>query len=470
MPIRVSATLADPPQLQRQEPTNRRGWNVTASNFAKETINPIRVVIEDMKLTPNPDKKMISLSIGDPTVSGHLKPCDEILNSVEKTLKSYKFNGYAASTGHLEGREAVAKYATRPGAPIEAKDVVLTSGCSHAIELAISVLANPGQTILVPRPGFPIYKTLAESMGINIKYYSLLPEKSWEVDLADLEHKISDNTAAIVVNNPSNPCGSVYTRRHLQSILEVAARNYVPIIADEIYEHFVFPGEEFYPIASLSLSVPILTCSGLTKRFLVPGWRMGWILIHDRNEVFGHSIRNGLQALCQRIMGSNTLVQGALPNILKDTPQNFFNDVIMSVKINASIAFSKLSEIPGLSPIMPSGAMYMMVGIDIHTFTGFKTDTELVEKLVSEQSVMCLPGACFDYPNYVRLVLTVPESDLREACNRITEFCKKYSKYSIMMDDNPMHSRSTTLTPIQEDLPYCENNNAVMESPEPIRV
>ncbi|GFS44477.1 tyrosine aminotransferase [Trichonephila inaurata madagascariensis] len=413
MPIRVSATLADPPQLQRQEPTNRRGWNVTASSFAKETINPIRVVIEDMKLTPNPDKKMISLSIGDPTVSGHLKPCDEILNSVEKTLKSYKFNGYAASTGHLEGREAVAKYATRPGAPIEAKP---------------------------EKPG-----------GRSCRF--------------------SQNfTICAVVNNPSNPCGSVYTRRHLQSILEVAARNYVPIIADEIYEHFVFPGEEFYPIASLSLSVPILTCSGLTKRFLVPGWRMGWILIHDRNEVFGHSIRNGLQALCQRIMGSNTLVQGALPNILKDTPQNFFNDVIMSVKINASIAFSKLSEIPGLSPIMPSGAMYMMVGIDIHTFTGFKTDTEFVEKLVSEQSVMCLPGACFDYPNYVRLVLTVPESDLREACNRITEFCKKYSKYSIMMDDNPMHSRSTTLTPIQEDLPYCENNNAVMESPEPIRV
>ncbi|GBM37996.1 Tyrosine aminotransferase [Araneus ventricosus] len=471
MPIRVSATLADPPQLQRQERRNRRGWNVRASNLATGTVNPIRVVIEDMKLAPNPEKKMISLSIGDPTVAGHLKPCEAILNSVEKSLQSFKFNGYAPSTGHLEAREAVARYSTRPGAPIESKDVVLTSGCSHALELAISVLANPGQTILVPRPGFPLYKTLAESLGINIKYYSLLPEKSWEVDLADLEHQISADTAAIVVNNPSNPCGSVYSRRHLQSILEVAARNYVPIIADEIYEQFVFPGEEFYPIASLSLSVPILTCSGLTKRFLVPGWRMGWILVHDRNEVFGSSVRNGLQSLCQRIMGSNTIIQGALPNILKDTPQNFFNDVIMSVKVNASIAFSVLSEIPGLTPVMPSGAMYMMVGIDINTFSGLRNDTEFVEKLVCEQSVMCLPGACFDYPNYVRLVLTVPESDLREACNRIAEFCKKYSKFSFSLDHKPLHSRSNILAPIEEDIPCCENNNnAVMESPQPIRV
>ncbi|KAG8196442.1 hypothetical protein JTE90_012267 [Oedothorax gibbosus] len=471
MPIRVSANLADLPQPQMQERANRKGWNVRASGFAKGTVNPIRMVIENMNLAPNPEKKMISLSIGDPTVAGHLKPCEEILNSVEKSLKSFKYNGYAASTGHLEAREAVAKYSARPSAPVEAKDVYLTSGCSHALELAICVLANPGQTILVPRPGFPLYKTLAESMGINIKYYNLLPEKSWEVDLADLEHQITEDTAAIVVNNPSNPCGSVFSRRHLQSILEVAARNYVPIIADEIYEHFVFAGEEFYPIASMSLSVPILTCSGLTKRFLVPGWRMGWVVVHDRNEVFGSSVRNGLQSLCQRIMGSNTVIQGAIPSILRDTPQRFYNEVISSVQINAAIAYSVLSEIPGLKPVMPSGAMYMMVGIDSKTFSGFRHDMDFVEKLVSEQSVMCLPGACFDYPDYVRLVLTVPEGDIREACNRIVEFCQKYSKYSFIMDDNPMHVR-TTLYPIEEDIStsYETDNVVVMESPQPIRV
>ncbi|XP_015908737.1 tyrosine aminotransferase [Parasteatoda tepidariorum] len=472
MPIRVSATLADPPQLQRQEKNNRKKWNVKASNCSTGTVNTIRRLIENMKLVPNPEKKVISLSIGDPTVAGHLKPCDEILQAVEKSMKSFRYNGYAPSTGHLDAREAVAQYATLPGAPIEAKDVILTSGCSQALELAICALANPGQTILVPRPGFPLYKTLAESMGINIKYYSLLPEKSWEVDLADLEHQISVDTAAIVVNNPSNPCGSVYSRRHLQSILEVAARNYVPIIADEIYEHFVFPGEEFYPIASMSLSVPILTCSGLTKRFLVPGWRMGWILIHDRNEVFGSAIRNGLQSLCQRIMGSNTIIQGAIPDILRDTPKSFFQETILSVKTNAAICYSVLAEIPGLMPIMPAGAMYMMVGIDVKSFNCFKNDMEFVERLMCEQSVMCLPGTCFEYPNYVRLVLTVPEDDIRDACRRITEFCQKYSKFSFTMENSPVHTLpSTTLYPIDESLEtVTENSTGVIESPLPIRV
>jgi len=148
------------------------------------------------------------------------------------------------------------------------------------------VLANPGQNILVPRPGFAIYRTLAEGLGIQVKYYDLLvrisaksgatlfnldffcrqPDRQWEVDLAQLESVIDTRTAAIIVNNPSNPCGSVFSREHLSAIIEIAEQNRVPIIADEIYEHFVFKGHSFEPLASLSKNVPILSCSGLTKR------------------------------------------------------------------------------------------------------------------------------------------------------------------------------------------------------------
>jgi len=152
------------------------------------------------------------------------------------------------------------------------------------------VLANPGQNILVPRPGFPLYRTLAEGLGIRTKFYDLNPECGWEVDLEHLESQIDDQTAAIVVNNPSNPCGSVYSRSHLDAILQVAQRNFVPIIADEIYDYFVFPGHDFFPIASLTDQVPVLTCGGLTKRYLIPGWRMGWVIIHDRNEVLAPEV------------------------------------------------------------------------------------------------------------------------------------------------------------------------------------
>lgn len=404
----------------------RRIWNVRPSKIAANTVNPIRSIVDNLHINPNPEKQVISLSIGDPTVFGNLKPCEEITSAIIESVTSMRYNGYAPSTGYVDSRAAVAEYASREGAILEPEDVILTSGCSHALEMCILALADPGQNILIPRPGFSIYRTIAESMGIETKAYDLLPNQNWQIDLAHLESQVDSQTAAIIINNPSNPCGSVFSKRHLRAILEVANRKCVPIIADEIYEDFVFRGETFYPIASLSTHVPILSCGGLTKKFLVPGWRMGWILIHDRQGIFGTEVRKGLQALSQRIIGSNTIVQGALPRILRDTPETFYEDCIETVQRNAVLAYSIISEVPGLRPIMPAGAMYMMVGIQISAFPALKHDMDFVEFLMSEQSVFCLPGLCFDYPNYFRIVLTVPEDLMVEACERIKEFCTNH--------------------------------------------
>ncbi|XP_045127295.1 tyrosine aminotransferase-like [Portunus trituberculatus] len=406
---------------------DRKSWNVPASTFAKNTFNPIRNIVENIQIVPHPDKAMIALSIGDPTVFGNLKPAPEVVEAVVEATRRGSCNGYVSSTGMEAARAAVAKYCSVEGKlELQAKDVVLCSGCSCALDLCITALCSPGQNLLVPRPGFPIYRTLAVGLGVQTKDYNLLPERNWEIDLEMLEASIDDQTAAIVVNNPSNPCGSVYNKEHLTAILEVAARNKVPIIADEIYDHFVFEGQEYHPIASLTEEVPVLSCGGLTKRFLVPGWRMGWITICDRGNVLDREARNGLQSLSQRIIGSNTLVQGALPTILASTPQSFFTDTLAQIQANAELSYSILREVPGLNPIMPQGAMYMMVGVDMAKFPGLKNDLELVERMISEESVFCLPGKCFDYPNYMRIVLTVPETQLREACNRIIAFCSRH--------------------------------------------
>ncbi|GBM82733.1 Tyrosine aminotransferase [Araneus ventricosus] len=151
-------------------------------------------------------------------------------------------------------------------------------------------------------------------------------------------------------------------------------------------------------------------------------------------------VRSGLQALSQRIIGSNTLVQGALPSILKDTPETFFEDNIETVQRNANLAYSFLNDVPGLCPVMPKGAMYMMVGIQKSCFAKFKHDMDFVEGLMSEQSVFCLPGVCFDYPNYFRIVLTVPEELMIEACDRIKEFCTNH--YTL---DTPTSSFNTEM-------------------------
>jgi len=395
--------------------------------MSKNTFNPIRNILETMTLTPNPEKKMISLSIGDPTVFGNLKPAKNVVEAIGLCVNSGKCNGYAPSTGYVEARQAVAEHI---GDGISSDDVILCSGCSCSLDLCISAVANPGQNILVPRPGFPLYTTLANGLGIKTKEYNLLPEQDWQVDLDHMESMIDENTVAILVNNPSNPCGSVFDEDHLTEILKIAEEYCLLIIADEIYEHFVFNGSEksYTPIAKLSKNVPVLSCGGLTKRYLVPGWRLGWITLHDRNGIFQESgIRKGLHSLSQRIIGANTIVQGALPSILKDTPASFFNETLDIIEANAKLSFEKLSQVPGLRPVMPSGAMYMMVGIDRAGFSkDFSNDLEIVEAMVTEQSVFCLPGKCFNIPNFFRIVLTVPGNLMAEACDRIAEFCEKH--------------------------------------------
>lgn len=146
----------------------------------------------------------------------------------------------------------------------------------------------------------------------------------------------------------------------------------------------------------------------------------------------------GLKNMCSRIMGSNTLVQGAIPDILKNTPQSYFDSVVGILSDNAKLAFNMLKQIRGLNPVMPNGAMYMMVGINIDQFPEFEDDTHFVQELVNEQSVFCLPGSCFEFPNYVRVVLTVPLEILEEACSRIAEFCEAHYKVDNSIIENSL--------------------------------
>lgn len=414
----------------------RTSWNIKSSEYARNTLNHIRYIVEGLKLEPNPEKPMIPLSIGDPTTFGNLRASDETFIALKKVIDECKCNGYGHTSGFLEARKAVAKYsAHQSNEEINPDDIILCSGCSSSLDMCISSLAEKGQNILVPRPGFCLYKTLAVGLGVEIRFYDLIPEKKWEVDLNQMESLIDENTAALVVNNPSNPCGSVFKRKHLQSIIKVAEKHFVPIIADEIYEHFVFPGAEHIAVSSLSKNVPVLSCGGLTKRFLVPGWRMGWIIIHDRNDIL-KDVSKGIKNLTGRILGPNTLIQGALPDILEKTPQKYFDGVIDILNKNAKLAYDILKDIRGLKPVMPAGAMYMMIGIDIDNFPEYTDDLHFVQELVAEQSVFCLPGACFDYPNYIRIVLTVPDEMVRESCSRIAEFCEKHYKIDNRVIEN----------------------------------
>lgn len=184
-------------------------------------------------------------------------------------------------------------------------DVIIANGCSGALELAITSLLDEGSVLLVPRPGFPLYEVIARSHGASVAYYDLDPG-TWECNLEHMEQLIIDQECSnmlsssspiknimsnrvvrgIVINNPGNPTGSVYSENHLRAILRLADRYRLPIIADEVYGDLTYGETVFHPLAQVAFSmgnkVPIITASGLGKQYLVPGWRVGWIIFHDK--------------------------------------------------------------------------------------------------------------------------------------------------------------------------------------------
>ena len=231
-------------------------------------------------------------------------------------------------------REAIAKEFGSETVILEASDIIMASACSGAIELSINVLCSPGDCILLPEPGFSLYQTICRSRGIQCLYYNCLPEKSWEIDLTQLESllKSHSNIKALLVNNPSNPCGSAFSLQHMHNILRKAEQYKIPIISDEVYHGMVFEHAQFYPFGHISKNVPVLTCGGLAKRYMVPGWRIGWVIVYDKHNAF-QQVRKGLQDLATVLLGPNSVIQSAIPEIFKNTPKNYFSEINKKLEV-----------------------------------------------------------------------------------------------------------------------------------------
>ncbi|KAK3245313.1 hypothetical protein CYMTET_45120 [Cymbomonas tetramitiformis] len=404
----------------------KRAWNIEVPKNAVEVKNPIRALVEKIG-APNPEKKVITLAQGDPTVFGYLPAPEAAVEAVVAATTSGRQNGYGHSCGSAECRSAVAEAHSPPGHRVTADDVFLTAGCSQGLEHAIGLLGTKGKNLLLPSPGFPLYETICEYYGIEPRFYQLRAEKDWSVDFDALRSLVDDHTVGILICNPSNPTGSNFSKQELESYISFAEENCLPIIADEVYEGMVFPGEKFYSMAELSERVPIISVGAISKRFLVPGWRLGWVILHDRNDILqAADFSHGMKGQHMIRLGPCSLIQAAVPEMLKKVDDSWLAGVMSKLEASAEVCIRRTEGIPGLFiAARPKGAMYVMIGVDFAHFPGVSDASEFAQKLFKGQSVMVLPGELFRAEGMFRLCFAGPPEVMEEAFDRIAEHCEE---------------------------------------------
>ncbi len=207
---------------------------------------------------------------------------------VKASLESPHAAAYANACGTPDARAAIAKHHSYNEATIGPENVIVANGCSGALDLALNSLLDVGTTLLVPQPGFPLYEEIAKSIGANVVHFHLNPERNWECDMEHLEAIMASHhdVRAMVINNPSSTTGSVFSEEHLSTIVRFAHQYQIPIISDEIYGELTFGPNKFIPMAQIAARagrhVPVITASGISKQFLLPGWRVGWLTFHDK--------------------------------------------------------------------------------------------------------------------------------------------------------------------------------------------
>uniref|UniRef100_A0A0E0JYU1 Aminotransferase class I/classII large domain-containing protein n=1 Tax=Oryza punctata TaxID=4537 RepID=A0A0E0JYU1_ORYPU len=276
---------------------------------------------------------------------------------------------------------------------LSANDIYLTSGCVQAIEVMISVLAQPGSNILLPKPGFPMYESRTTFSNLEVRHFDLIPERGWEVDLEGVQAIADENTVAIVVINPSNPCGSVYSYDHLAKIAETARKLGLLIIADEVYEHLAFGNNPFIPIGVFGKTVPVITLGSISKRWLVPGWRLGWIATCDPNGILKEAkVNQSIENYINISTDPATFVQGAIPQIIANTKEDYFNKILDQLRNSADLCYDKIKDIKGITcPHKPEGSMFVMVKLDLSYLDDFHDDMDFCCRLAKEESVIVLP-------------------------------------------------------------------------------
>jgi len=378
------------------------------------------VVAEALRLEAQ-GRRILYLNIGDPLKFDFQTP-PHLIEAVHRAMRD-GHNGYAPSAGIPAAREAIAREALRNGIPgITPLDVVVTNGASEAIELALTALLEPGERVLVPSPGYPLYNAVAARLGVQAVPYSLDEDRGWSLDLTEIDALCTPGTRAILLCNPNNPTGAVLDRNVLEGLLEIARRRGLVILSDEIYDKLLYD-KVHLPTASLATDVPIITFGGLSKSYLACGWRVGWLVFCNAH------LMPGLKAAVLRLADARLCSAGppqyAIAPALEG-PQAHLAEMMGRMRSRRDLMVRRINAIPGLSVVEPAAAFYAMPRLQLPSVT---SDEDFVLSLLRETGVLFVHGSGFGQKagtTHFRVVFLPPEDILTTAFDRLEAFVREH--------------------------------------------
>jgi len=387
-----------------------------------ERVKKIQYAIREVVVLANEvkasGKKMHYLNIGDPNKFDFFTP-KHIIDSVSKAMQK-NFNGYSPSSGIEEARDAIKRQAERSKIK-NIKDIIVTTGASEGIELSITGLCNSGDNILLPFPSYPLYSAILGKLEAEVNPYYLNEDDNWNLDIEDIEKRINKRTKGIVIINPNNPTGAIYPKETLLEIIELAKKYNLVIFSDEIYDKIILDDSKYTSLGSLTDEVPIVTFNGLSKSYLVPGFRIGWAIYSGPEELTKDYIA-GVNKMVRSRLCANHPMQYAIKPAL-DGPQDHLTEMINKLRIRRDLTILMLNDLDEISCTVPQGAFYAFLSLHIP-----EDDEKFVADLIRETGVVTVHGSGFGQkPNtkHLRIVFLPNEKILEESYSKIRNFVKK---------------------------------------------
>jgi alanine-synthesizing transaminase len=380
----------------------------------------IRNIVVEAKKVEAAGRRVRYLNIGDPVQFGFRTP-PHLIEAVERAMRD-GHNGYVPSAGIEPARAAVAQEYTRRAMPVSADRVVVTQGTSEGIELALSVLADPGDEVLVPTPTYPLYTAVLAKIGARAVYYRTDPERGWQPDLDDIRRRTSSATRAIVVIDPNNPTGAVYPEATRRALIDFADRAGLTILADEVYGDVSFDGPTPL-LGSLAPDAPIISFSSLSKAYLAPGWRTGWLVVSNCRRL--DDVLAGIRKMADGRLCSPGPMQYAIEPALNGD-RSHQAEFAHALHVRAELTTRRLSAIPGMRCVMPRAAFYAMPQVTLPRGT---TDQDYILALLRDTGILCVYGSGFGTTpgdGFFRVVYLAPPDELDAIYDDMADFTARF--------------------------------------------